>query len=300
MPEQDCLLVKTASEIALKSDFVRRFFTKKLVQSIKFALKANGLHFTAIERGGGRLYVFTDKPAKAQAVLSKIPGIHATALAERFKDTDYENLEARAVAFSRKLLKKGDSFALSVNASNNKDFSGKDLENRIGNAVMKEIPGLTVNLSSPGKKIFIEVRKHEFFVYNSQERGLGGLPIGVEGSVAMPFSGKKDELLAAFLLMHRGCNVFPIASKKILAVKKMLKMLEPFNGCRKFELKGEKDLPQLVEKRNIRAIATADSRVDEKSLALYKKFDAAQQLVVLRPLLLFPEERKKEIERLLY
>ena len=53
MPEQKCLLVKTASEISLKSPFVRRFFTKKLDQSIKFALKRNGIALDKIARGGG-------------------------------------------------------------------------------------------------------------------------------------------------------------------------------------------------------------------------------------------------------
>ena len=41
MAGEGCLLVKTASEIALKSSYVRRFFTKKLVESM------NGL-FTLI------------------------------------------------------------------------------------------------------------------------------------------------------------------------------------------------------------------------------------------------------------
>lgn len=298
MLEQQCLLVKTASEIALKSNFVRRFFTKKLVQSIKFALKRNKIEYSAITRGGGRLYVFCGKLKKAQKILFTVSGIHAIALAKHFKFSDYQEIESQTLAFAKNFLKEGDSFALDVRAAGNKKFSRKDLENRLGAAIQKAVPGLEVNLTTPEKKIFMEVRKNDFFVYTEQQRGLGGLPLGVEGSVAFLFNGKKDELLAAFLLMHRGCNVFPVVKKKSAALKKHVQLLVLFNDYRKFILTEEKELPELIEERKIRAIATADSKTDEKSLASYKEFDSKQDLVVLRPLLLYPDEAKKKLLKL--
>ncbi len=298
MAGQECLLVKTASEISLKSNYVRRFFTKKLVQSIKFALKRNKIALKSVARAGGRLYLFPEKPKKAQKLLSTISGIHAIALAQHFKKADYAEIEAQLLSFAKKFLKKGNSFALAVNTSNNPGFSRKDLENRLGQAVMDSIPGLKVNLSKPEKKIFLEIRKKDFFIYTEQQKGLGGLPLGVEGSVAMRFSGKKDELVAAFLLMHRGCNVFPVVKKKTPALKKFLEKLAPFNDYRKFAPTEEKDLPSLFEERKIQAIGTADTRLDEKSLAEYKKANSKQALLILRPLLLLPEEKKKELEKL--
>jgi len=298
MPEQECLLVKTASEIALKSNFVRRFFTKKLVQAIKFALKRNNVEYKSITRGGGRLYVFCSNCKKAQKVLSRVSGIHAIAIALHFKQSEYKEIENQTVSLAKKTLKKGDSFALDVRVEDNKRFSSQNLENRLGAAVQKAIPGLKVKLKKPKKEIFLEIRKRDFFIYSSQLRGLGGLPLGVEGNVAMFFSGKKDELLAAFLLMHRGCNVFPIVKKKTTASENHLKKLVPFNDYRKFILTEEKNLSSLIEERKLQAIATADSKTDEKSLAEYKKFDASQHLVVLRPLLLYPNQAKKKLEKM--
>jgi len=300
MPSNDCLLIKTASEISLKSNFVRRFFTKKLVQSIKFALKRNKIECSEIIRGGGRLYLFCEKTKKAQAVLSTISGIHAIALAQHFQNAGYKEIEKQALNFSKGFLKKGDAFALSVNTSNNNAFSRKDLENRLGAAIQKAIPGLKVNLTKPEKKIFLEIRKEDFFIYTEQLRCLGGLPLGVEGSVAFHFSGKEDELLAAFLLMHRGCNIFPVTKKPFPKIKKFLEKLVPFNDYRTFILTEEKNLPQLIEERRIQAIGTADYKTDEKSLASYKQFDSKQNLVVLRPLLLFPEEKKKKLEKMFH
>lgn len=298
MKGRECLLVKTAPEISLKSSYVRRFFTKKLVQSIKFCLKSSKIAVHSVERAGGRLYMHTEKPKRAQALLSRLPGIHAVAQALRFSGTEYEEIEARVLSLAKESLKKNDSFAFSVNASNSPAFSRKDLENRLGAAVMKEIAGLTVDLSKPKKKIFLEVRKNDFFIYTGQVKGIGGLPLGVEGSLAFLFSGKKQEALAAFLLMHRGCNIFPVAKKKTAAVKKLLEKLVPFNACREFSLTEEKELPSLVEERKIRAIGTADSELDKKSLAQYAKFDSAQSLVVLRPLLLLPEEKKRALQKM--
>jgi adenylyl- and sulfurtransferase ThiI len=299
MPEQDCLLVKTASEIALKSEFVRHFFVKKLVQNMKFALKKNGIAFRAIERGGGRLYVFCESPKKAQMVLSRVSGIHATAIAQRFRPVGYALLESQTLSLAKGFLKKGDSFALDVRVVNSNAFSAKDLENRLGAVVMKGIPGLKVNLSNPEKEIFLEVGTKGFFVFSSESRCLGGLPLGAEGSVAMFFSGKKEELAAAFLLIHRGCSIFPVVKKKSASLEKHISRLVPFNNCRKFVSTEEKDLPALIERRNIKAIATADSRLDEKSLAAYEKFDALQSLVVLRPLLLYPEKASARIKGIL-
>ncbi len=294
MTEQECLLVKTASEISLKSPFVRRFFTKKLEQSIKFALKRNGIVLNKIARGGGRLYVFCSNCKNAQKVLLTISGIHATAIAQHFNPAEFEEIELQVVAFAKKFLKKGNEFALDARVVGN-NLSARDLERNIGAAVMKAIPDLKVKLKNPENEIFIEVSKKDFFIYTEQIKGLGGLPLGVEGAVAMLFEGKEDELAAAFLLMHRGCNIFPIVKKLSARLESHAAKLVPFNDYRQFSLTLKKDLPALIEERNIKAIGTADSKLDSQSLASYKKFDKSKNLVVLRPLLLYPEDKKARL-----
>lgn len=300
MPGKDCLLVKTASEISLKTTFVRQFFTKKLVESIKFSLKKNGIGLKSIAKSGGRLYVFCDDVKKAQGILLNVSGIHAIAIASYYEPADYKTVEEKTLEYAKPFLKKGDEFALDANAKNSKDFSSKDLENKIGAKIMSEIPGLKVNLNNPGKKIFVEARAKDFFIYTGQEPSLGGLPLGVEGSVAFFFEGKKKELLAAFLLMHRGCNIFPVVKKSSPELKKQLEKLVPFNCFRDFELTEEKDFSKLVESRKIKAVGTADYSLDEKSLKEYEEFNKAQRLVVLRPLLLYPDETGKRFGNIFY
>ncbi len=295
---ESCLLVKTASEISLKGPFVRKFFTKKLVQSIKFSLKKNKIPFSEITRGGGRLYIYCEEPEKVQTVLLTVSGIHATAVSQHFRKADYSLMEESVLVFAKNLLKKGDSFALDVRVSSNKDFSSKDLENKLGAVVMKAIPGLKVNLSKPDKKVLVEIRTRDFFVYAFDKKGLGGLPLGVEGNVAMFFEGKEDELPAAFLLMHRGCHIFPIVKKITPTIEKHLAKFIPFNDYRPFIPTEKKDLQKLIEEQRIKAIATADSSLETKDLVSYEEFNKGRKLVVLRPLLLYPAEAKKKIEDL--
>jgi thiamine biosynthesis protein ThiI len=295
-----CLLVKTASEIALKSVFVRRFFTKKLVQSIRFALKRNKIACKEIIRGGGRLFVFCPDCKKAQRVLSTVSGIHATAIALYFQGAEYSEIEKQTVAFAEKLLKKGDTFALDVNVANNRAFSGGDLERRLGAMVQQKIKGLKVKLENPEKEICIEIREKDFFIYREQVLGLGGLPLGAEGNVALLFSGKKDDLLAGFLMLRRGCNVFPVVKKANASMRKAVAKLVPLNGYREFILTEEKEMQKLIAERKIQAIVAADSKTDAKSLSAYKQFDARQQLVVLRPLLLYPREFGEKADKLFH
>jgi len=109
------------------------------------------------------------------------------------------------------------------------------------------------------------------------------LPLGVEGSVAVFFEGKKEELLAAWLVMKRGANVFPIVKGSKAAVERILKKLVPWNSFRKFALTDEKDLEKLVAERDLKAVVFASSKPKHfpKMLALF-------------PLVFFPKKMAGE------
>ncbi|MCX6798901.1 MAG: THUMP domain-containing protein [Candidatus Diapherotrites archaeon] len=296
---EQCVLVKTASEIAIKSPPVRQFFTKKLLRNIRFALRRNSVKCEKIIRGGGRLYLFCGNAKKAQKVLLLVPGIHAAALAAHFEGVGYAAIESAVVSSAKKHLKKGDSFALDVTVANNRDFSASDLERRLGAAVQREIAGLKVKLKQPEKEVCVEIGKKDFFIYAGQQPGIAGLPIGVEGNVALLMGGTNRDLPAAFLMMRRGCNVFPVAKKRGRKIENLLEKIVPLNNFRRFVVTERENLPALIRERNIKALVTSDSKVDSASLRSYSKFDAIQHLVVLRPLLLYPKELEKKL-RLLF
>ncbi len=290
MCAEQILLVKTASEISLKSEHVMRFFMRKLVENIRTALKNNGAECGRIEMGRGRLFISADAQnlQKIQQLLPKIFGLHAFAPAEIHENAEMDNIKGAVVEYAKQLLKGSGSFALRVSRSGAHKFSSHDIAVQCGAAIQSAIPNLKVDLSNPEKEIFIEIINSKFYLYDSETPCAGGLPLGVEGAVAALFSGNENDAPAAWLIMKRGCRVFPIAEKESAKVKKAVDSLIPWNSFREFRISNENELKELVAEHNLQAVVSADESPKEASI---------EELPILYPLAFFPEQMKKEIEK---
>ncbi|MFX1394192.1 MAG: hypothetical protein ACFFAH_11505, partial [Promethearchaeota archaeon] len=70
---------------------------------------------------------------------------------------------------------------------------------------------LKVNLSNPMKKIYVEVRGEFSYIFTDIIRTKwGGLPIERSKKILVPDIGRLSDLLAGFLLMRRGSEIYPI------------------------------------------------------------------------------------------
>ena len=295
------LFVKTASEISLKSEHVMRFFMRKLVENIKTALKNKSLQYGRIEMGRGRLFIFADAPdlQKISQLLPKIFGLHAFALAEIHENAEMENIKNAAVEYAKPLLRPSEtafpipspvsnSFALRVSRSGQHKFSSHDIAVACGAAIQAKIPNLKVDLKNPEKELFIEIINDKFYLYDSEISCTGGLPLGVEGAVAALFSGNRNDALAAWLVMKRGCRIFPIAEKESAKIKGAVNSLIPWNSLREFKISRESELKGLIAEYNLQAVVSADENPKEASIA---------ELPVLYPLAFFPKQMKKDLEK---
>ncbi|MFH1224570.1 MAG: THUMP domain-containing protein [Candidatus Diapherotrites archaeon] len=295
-----CILVKTAPEISLKTHYVRRYFMGKLAKNMKAAFRAKGLSGNRMVKGRGRIFLYAPeaKAKKLAKVLPYIFGIHSFALAEAHKTTELNEIADFVVVFARKLIKQNNTFAIRGRVAAEKKYSSKDLEIALGSAVLESLKEKKpkVNLSNPKREIFVEVQGRETFVYAWQEKGAGGLPLGCEGTVAVLFEGKKDEALAAFLVMRRGCNVFPLVKSKTAKVLANIKKLVPWNSWRKFKPTPMRELGVLVSKPDIsaKALVLADAKPRKQALSrgMPGKFDA--KVPLLYPLAFYPKELKNE------
>ena len=111
------------------------------------------------------------------------------------------------------------------------------------------------------------------------------------GSIAFFFEGHSNELAAAFLLLKRGCNLFPVVKKKSPELKAHINNLVPFNAFREFAVTEADSIDSLTEERSISAIGYA---VDS-----FGKIPESHGLLLLCPLLLFPEEKKMRLLELI-
>ena len=125
-----------------------------------------------------------------------------------------ENAASVCAALAKDLVLEGESFAIRARRSGNHSFSSADIGRTCGDAVWsileKEGKHPRVNLSSPDKEVFVEMRQSLAYVYLKTFKGVGGLPLGTQGSMVVLMSGGLDSPVAAWLMMKRGVIIIPV------------------------------------------------------------------------------------------
>ena len=290
MKGYNCLLVKTAPEITLKSRNVRKYFNDKLVKNIKGLLRAEKLSGTRIDRGEGRLYIYAPAPRleKIAKNLQCTFGVYAIASALFAQASGIEDVSAKVADEASRVLSRTKTFAVRASFPSEKKFRSKDVEVEAGSAILAKIPGLKVNLSFPEKTMFVEGRKGKIFIYSETMEGPSGLPVGCQGNVAVMVDGSSASLQAAWLMLKRGCSVFPVmksGTKKSdeKKIEKSLEKLVQWNAGRKFKVTPMENMNLLIEKPDISVKAFVISETSfSESLETEK---SAMNLPIYAPLL---------------
>lgn len=293
----NCVLVKLSPEISLKTAPVRVYFLNKLVSNIKELVLAKEMAGNKFVRGGGRLYIFPDEKKNIDDLciaLTDVFGVSSVAPCKMVLSKSRSEVMDAAFAFALEFIKPGDTFAVRLKNTLEKSFSSREFEATLGSKILSKIKNLKVNLDNPGKKLSIEIGPKGCFLYMQELQGLGGLPLGCEGNVAVFFEGKKEELVAAFLMMKRGCNVFPVMEKLTPALSRHVNKLCRWNSFRAFRFSDFSELSLLKENPaiSVKAIVFADKKFGKKMTEEKKQFDG---LGVFWPLALLPETQIKKL-----
>jgi thiamine biosynthesis protein ThiI len=188
------------SEIFLKSDPVRRQWENTLISNILAVMP--GIH---VRNERGRIWLDGDvKPE----LLKNIFGIVSFSEVEHIK---LEEIEAFLPDYCRRHgIDKAKTFAVRMKRVGKHAFSSNDKAIEFGNLIRMEFPHLKVNLAMPDKEIHIEIRANEAYLYDTVTKAVGGLPIGVEGTLVALVSGGIDSPVAAWMMMKRGCRILPV------------------------------------------------------------------------------------------
>jgi thiamine biosynthesis protein ThiI len=188
------------SEIFLKSDPVRRQWENTLIANIREVMP--GIH---IRNERGRIWLDGDvKPE----LLKNIFGIVSFSEVEHIK---LGEIESHLPDYCRRHgIADAKTFAIRMKRVGIHDFSSNDKAIEYGNLLRKEFPHLKVNLANPDKEIHIEIRATEAYLYDNVTKAVGGLPLGVEGTLVALVSGGIDSPVAAWMMMRRGCRILPV------------------------------------------------------------------------------------------
>lgn len=305
------------SEIFLKSPPVFRRFENILIRNIKTVLKGKEFELKS-ERG--RIFLYSQDPERLAKKLKYVFGIYSWSPVYILETTSPKEIKKFVSQTFEKQIKKDQTFALRVKVAGKKDYRQQQLAEIVGEGIERK-----VDLTSPDKEIFIEVREDKTYVFDKVVRGLGGMPVGTSGKVLSLISGGIDSPVASWLMMKRGCLVdylhffsFPLVSKKsYFKTKTLVRVLNKYQGrskiyfvpfapiqtwlkinippkylvifYRKFMLKIAQEI---ALKEGARALVTGDSlgQVASQTLENLRVISEGISLPILRPLICFDKE----------
>lgn len=180
-------------------------FVRQLVRNIEAVLA--GTSCSHVRPAEGRVIVHLtdtrDWPAVRQR-LGWVFGIANFALALK---SGRAVEELAATALGALAGRSAGSFAVRAKrADKSYPIPSPEIARQVGR-ILQERLGWKVNLETPDVEVFVEVLAREAFVSVERVRGLGGLPVGVSGTVMVLLSGGIDSPVAAWRMMGRGCRV---------------------------------------------------------------------------------------------
>lgn len=216
------LILVRYGEIYLKGQN-RPFFEKMLMNNIKKTLEPFGK--PKVYKAQGRIYI---ENLKVEGIvldrLSKVFG--AIGINPAWKtDKDLEAIQAMVKAVVEDALEKATKENLTFKVESRRadktfPMNSMDLSRKMGGFILKNFPGLKVDVHNPDIKINLEIREHAY-AYHENIPGAGGMPVGTNGKTALLLSGGIDSPVAGWMIAKRGVRLtavhyhsFPYTSDK--------------------------------------------------------------------------------------
>jgi tRNA uracil 4-sulfurtransferase len=292
--EPEVVILKPA-ELILKSKGVRKQFEQRLLFNVKACLKQNEIEFDQIIRGQGRYFIYTPEPEEAISKVKDIFGIaNLCAAAQVGANIDTINKSIYDLAKDLGINSKT-TFGIRATILSN-SMSSRDVEKAVG-AFIQEKTKAKVNLTKPNFWLRVEVIDKKAFVYSDIIEGLSGLPLGTSGKAIALMSENQQDILAAWLIMKRGCEILPIHirsnEKELNQFQKNIKKLERFawgSRVKPVSVKDKKDLKKWVEQTKAKAYVFGDTEVKLRK----------EDLPVFTPLVGLDKKELKKLEKTVF
>jgi len=197
-------------EIGTKSKGIRKMFIERLIRNIEDAMRKEKIEYKAIKNLWSRILLYSTDP-KIRLTLPRIFGIKSVSEAYEVKASLDDITKA---AF--KIVRNANPRTFKVDTQRiTKDIpmTSIQINSVIGEKIVREF-GIKVDLENPELTIGVEIISGRALVFHEKISGPGGLPLGVEGRV-LAILEDEDDLIAAWLMMKRGCEVLPITTKSL-------------------------------------------------------------------------------------
>ncbi len=228
----ELLLIKYASEIFLKG-LNRGRFEKKLRDNIKNVLKNDEYTFYTDQN---RWFIQAEDVSVIKEKVKKVFGVFEVCTVVQ-TERDIEKIKELALDVMKK-MPEGTSFKVATKRADKKfPMNSMELSSLVGAYILRNTEGYHVEIKKPDFVVDIEIREMAY-VYVNKEKGIGGMPYGINGSTMLMLSGGIDSPVAGFLMAKRGIEVHgvyyhshPYTSERAKdKVKELASILSQYTG----------------------------------------------------------------------
>ncbi|OLQ75943.1 tRNA 4-thiouridine(8) synthase ThiI [Photobacterium proteolyticum] len=201
-------IVKPHPEIFVKSDSVRKRFTKILESNIRIIVQRLS-DSVAVQNRRSHIEVSSkDDSIRDQvlAVLTQTPGIHHSLEVKQSDFTDMHDIYEQTLEHVRDQIE-GKTFCVRAKRTGKHDFTSIELERYVGGGLNQAIESASVKLKNPDVTVKIEVAQDKLNQVLARHKGLGGFPLGTQEDVLSLISGGFDSGVSSYLHIKRGSKV---------------------------------------------------------------------------------------------
>jgi len=191
------------SEIGLKGKN-RDWYEKKLIENIRYALRAAAIAVGPVERRFGRIILHTGADL---SLLKRVFGIASFSAA---RETPLDITKMANAALHLTDLNPHVSFRVTCQRlDKTTEKNSQQIQKELG-AELVERTQAEVDLTEYDVNVNVEIINKKAYVFVDKTSCFGGLPVSTQGTVLTLIENKND-VLAALLMLRRGCTVIPIS-----------------------------------------------------------------------------------------
>lgn len=198
--------ITLSGDIFLKSRRTQKGLIARVRTNLATALHGAGYEAPVRRVGTHRFEIFP-KEAQKSSVVAAAMTVFGVASVDEVQEVAFKGIDdlAEAVASASSHRVVDTTFAVRVKRRGTHDWKSPDLQRRAGSLLVEA--GGSVDLSDPEEVVAVTVLDDRAFIVVDHNVGAGGLPLGTQEPVLCLLSGGFDSVVAAWMLMSRGCPV---------------------------------------------------------------------------------------------
>ena len=198
--------VTLSGDVYLKSRRTQKRLIKRVRTNLDRAVRGVG-YVGALKRIGMHRFELEPSDEMLGAVRDAALSVFGISSVDTVREIAFEDIEHLADTAAELSVDevRGRTFAVRVKRTGAHDWNSMDLARAIGSNLHAASAG--VDLTSPDVEVRLTVLDEQAFLVQDHRRAMGGLPLGTQDPVLCLVSGGFDSVVAAWMMMSRGCPV---------------------------------------------------------------------------------------------